>query len=102
MTHEMVFGVVVFLMYRTSSPTFCQPSLPTIRRLPASRILVACPLLFSQILQYEGTLRYIRGHPSSPRASLGLGGVSSSRQSHGVTGTSLSRLYGPPEKEFQA
>lgn len=36
----------------------------------------------------HGTLRYSRGHPSSPRAVFGLGGVAPSHRPHKMAGAS--------------
>lgn len=95
---EMVFGGV-FKCTEQSSSEFGQPSLPSVRRLPAS--VQACLYGLSSIVlprfySMHGTLRYIRGRPSSPRAAFALGGVASSHQPHKRAGSSWSRLNGSP------
>lgn len=73
---------------------------------PAIRSAIACqcpglslwPVFYCSPRFYSmhGTLRYIRGRPSSPRAAFALGGVASSHQPHKRAGSSWSRLNGSP------
>lgn len=85
-------------MYRTEKLFRLWSAEPAIHSAIACRCpgLSLWPVFYCSPRFYSmnGTLRYIRSRPSSPKAALALGGVASSHQPHKGADSSWSRLNG--------